>query len=193
MSKPFPYFKRQRIIQLLIEELAEEGRKRPGKIEALKEYSSNQDRYVLLNKLVEDGILEREEISPRNVRYAIDENVRNLVRGLKKAHQVYLDAHDAMGTSKLDQKGAVSYRVSTFLFQLEDLFQVVMAVAYYHIYKTETRPIVLALVQKETEDMVRLMETLAKNNQEATGQAIRMVSELLIKTAENPELIEKLQ
>lgn len=56
----------------------------PSKIEAIKKYGSPQDQYKLLSELVDGGVLEKEIISPRNVRYHINDSFRTIVWGLER-------------------------------------------------------------------------------------------------------------
>jgi predicted transcriptional regulator len=188
--KSLPYFKRQIIVDQLIEELAEEGCKRPTEIKALKNYGSKQDKYNLLKELVTEGILEKKPRSHKNVEYCIDGNASILVKEIKRTQEIHLDLVREISSLKLNKNEALSYRIATFLYQLESLLQAVSATAYYplttvsqRIYKPKTRPIVLDLIQKMIERINDTVEALTRNNAEATGQALKLVSQLLHENA----------
>ena len=180
MSNTSPYFKRQKIIDELIEELLIEGSKRPSKIKALLKYGSKQDRYGLLEELVEDRVLKRKRINRRNVEYSMpaDRNLQKLAKRIKLAQQLHQEMLDEIPSLKIPNLPSI------FLFQLASILEGLMAVAYYEIYRPKTRQILVHLIYKEIDRMLDTLEVMTKNNRDATGQALKLTLQILTKKAE---------
>lgn len=178
--------KKDAIRQAVIEELLLEGGKRPTQIKALKGYSSEQDKYHLLNELVKEGILQKQQFSHKNREYSLppDKNLERLGRSIKDAHERHHNFEEEIAAQQLDTPKAVSFRFAVLLYQLANILQAVEAIGNYKLYKPKSKSILLELVKREIEYMLDILEAFNKNNPEATNNALKEVGRFLTENAE---------
>jgi hypothetical protein len=181
--------KKDAIRQKVIEELLLEGSKRPTQIKALKEYSSEQDKYRLLNELVNEGILQKQQFSHKNREYGLppDKNLERLGRSFKDALQEHHNLEKEIAVQQLDKPKAVSLRFAVLLYQLANIFQAIEAIGHYRLYKPKSKSVLLELVKREIEYMLDILEAFDKNNPEATDSALKEVGRFLVERAERKE------
>ncbi len=184
MNKQYlPYFKKQQIIEQLIEELAEEGPKRPKEIKALKNYGSKQDQFSLLKELQTKDIIKRNRVSHKKTFYelCLDKEAKKLIVEIKNSYQKYmkeLARARIPSQADLDIAGQIQ---DLILWQIQKTLEFLQAIISHHTENPSVQQVLTNFLHRKIDGLMEILKHSKEIDSKTTHSVLKSTIELIEK------------